>query len=166
MRIRAEAPADYPLVREINLAAFGAEGEARLVDLLREQARPLVSLVADDGGTVVGHILFSPVSLPGIDALAMGLAPMAVAPMRQRSGIGSALVIGGLERCKELRAVAVVVLGHPEFYPKFGFSPAQRFGLRSEYDVPAEVFMAIELQAGVLRGASGTVKYHAAFSQL
>jgi putative acetyltransferase len=91
---------------------------------------------------------------------------MAVAPMRQRSGIGSALVKAGLERCKELGAVAVVVLGHPEFYPKFGFSPAQRFGLRSEYDVPAEVFMVIELQAGALRGASGTVKYHAVFGEL
>jgi putative acetyltransferase len=93
-------------------------------------------------------------------------APMAVAPPRQRSGIGSALVKAGLAHCKELGAVAVVVLGHPEFYPKFGFSPAARFGLKCEYDVPAEAFMAIELRAGILRGASGTVKYHAAFSQL
>lgn len=166
MRIRAEVAADHPRVREINLEAFGTAGEARLVELLRVQASPVVSLVAEDEGTVVGHILFSPVSVPGIEGLAMGLAPMAVTPMRQRSGIGSALVIAGLERCKELRAVAAVVLGHPEFYPKFGFSPAERFGLRSEYDVPAEAFMAIELTAGALRGASGTVKYHAAFSQL
>ena len=166
MHIRAEAPQDFASVHEINLAAFGGEGEARLVGLLREQADPLISLVADDEGNVVGHILFTPVSLPGSDCLAMGLAPMAVAPMRQRSGIGSALVKAGLERCKELGAVAVVVLGHPEFYSKFGFSPADRFGLRCEYDAPAEAFMAIELRAGALRGASGTVKYHAAFSQL
>lgn len=166
MRIRTEVPEDFPGVHEINLAAFGGEGEAKLVGMLREQASPVLSLVADDEGTVVGHILFSPVSLPGIDQLVMGLAPMAVTPSRQRSGIGSALVKVGLAHCKELGAVAVVVLGHPEFYPKFGFSPAARFGLQCEYDVPAEAFMAIELRAGALQSASGTVKYHAAFSQL
>jgi putative acetyltransferase len=166
MRIRAEAAADHAQVHELNVAAFGGDAEARLVGLLRARASPLVSLVADEGGALAGHILFSPVSLPGIEGLAMGLAPMAVAPMRQRSGIGSALVMAGLAHCEELGALAVVVLGHPEFYPKFGFSPASRFGLRCEYDVPAEVFMAIELRADALRGASGTVKYHAAFSQL
>ncbi len=166
MRIRAEVPRDYPSVHQITAAAFGAEAEAKLIGALRAQASPLVSLVADDQGSVLGHILFSPVSLPGIEALAMGLAPMAVTPLRQRSGIGSALVKAGLQRCEELRAVAVVVLGHPEFYPKFGFSPAARFGLKCEYDVPAEAFMAIELRPGILRGVSGTVKYHAAFSQL
>ena len=166
MRIRAEVPGDYPSVHLINAAAFGVETEAKLIGVLRAQASPLVSLVADDEGTLVGHIMFSPVSLPGIEELAMGLAPMAVTPLRQRSGIGSALVKAGLQRCKELGAVAVVVLGHPEFYPKFGFSPAERFGLNCEYDVPAEAFMAIELHAGALCGASGTVKYHAAFSQL
>lgn len=166
MEIRAEAPQDFPSVEEINRAAFGGDAEARLVGMLREQADPLISLVADDDGNVVGHILFTPVSLPGSEGLAMGLAPMAVTPARQRSGIGSALVRAGLERCKELGVVAVVVLGHPEFYPKFGFSPAARFGLRCEYDAPAEAFMVIELRAGSLRGASGTVKYHAAFSQL
>lgn len=167
VRIRGELPKDYPAVHKINVAAFGGEaGEARLVDMLRAQASPVVSLVAEDHGAVVGHILFSPVSVPGVEMLAMGLAPMAVAPSRQRSGIGSALVNAGLQRCKELGVVAVVVLGHPEFYPKFGFSPAARFGLRCEYDAPAEAFMAIELRAGALRAASGTVKYHAAFGQL
>jgi putative acetyltransferase len=166
MQIRAETPQDFASVEEINRSAFGGDAEARLVDLLRRQAKPSISLVADDDGNVVGHILFTPVSLPGGEGLAMGLAPMAVAPSRQRSGIGSALVAAGLERCKELGAVAVVVLGHPEFYPKFGFAPADRFGLRCEYDAPAEAFMAIELRAGGLRGAAGTVKYHAAFSGL
>ncbi len=166
MRIRAEVPPDYPSVHQITAAAFGVETEAKLVGVLRAQASPLVSLVADEEGAVLGHILFSPASLPGIEALAMGLAPMAVTPLRQRSGIGSALVKAGLQGCEELGAVAVVVLGHPEFYPKFGFSPGERFGLRCEYDAPAEAFMAIELRAGALRKASGTVKYHAAFSQL
>ena len=166
MQVRAETPPDFARVEEINLAAFGGDAEARLVGLLREQANPLISLVADDHGNVVGHILFTPVSLHGGKGLVMALAPMAVAPSRQRSGVGSALVKAGLERCKELGVVAVVVLGHPEFYPKFGFAPADRFGLRCDYDAPAEAFMAIELRAGGLRAASGTVKYHAAFSEL
>lgn len=166
MRIRAEVPRDYLSVHQITAAAFGVETEAKLIGVLRAQASPVVSLVAEDNGTLAGHILFSPVSLPGSEALAMGLAPMAVTPLRQRRGIGSALVRAGLARCQELGAVAVVVVGHPEFYPKFGFSPAERFGLKCEYDVPAGAFMATELHAGALRGASGTVKYHAAFSQL
>ena len=166
MRIRAEVPRDYLSVHQITAAPFGVETEAKLIGVLRAQASPVVSLVAEDNGTLAGHILFSPVSLPGSEALAMGLAPMAVTPLRQRRGIGSALVRAGLARCQELGAVAVVVVGHPEFYPKFGFSPAERFGLKCEYDVPAGAFMAIELHAGALRGASGTVKYHAAFSQL
>ena len=139
MRIRAEVPRDYLSVHQITAAAFGVETEAKLIGVLRAQASPVVSLVAEDDGTLVGHILFSPVSLPDIAGLVMGLAPMAVAPPRQRRGIGSALVKAGLAHCKELGAVAVVVLGHPEFYPKF---------------------------AHALRGASGTVKYHAVFSQL
>jgi putative acetyltransferase len=109
--------------------------------------------------------MFSPVSLSGNPALRiMGLAPMAVAPAHQRQGIGSALVRAGLERCRQLGFGAVVVLGHPAYYPRFGFSSSARFGLGCEYDVPEDVFMVLELQAGILRGASGTVLYHAAFS--
>ena len=94
----------------------------------------------------------------------MGLAPMAVAPARQRGGIGSALVRAGLERCREMGAAAVVVLGHPDFYPRFGFLPAARLGLSCEYDVPAEAFMAMELEPNGLRGAAGIVSYHPAFA--
>jgi putative acetyltransferase len=89
---------------------------------------------------------------------------MAVVPEHQRKGIGSALVKAGLERCKQLGFVAVVVLGHTEFYPRFGFSPSSRFGIDSEYDVAEEVFMAMELQPAALDGKTGTVKYHAAFA--
>jgi putative acetyltransferase len=164
MRVRPEAQADHAAVHEINLAAFGGETEARLVALLREQARPVVSLVAEDAGIVIGHIMFSPVSLHGFRGLMMGLAPMAVAPARQRAGIGSALVRAGLERCREIGAQAVVVLGHPDFYPRFGFLPAARLGLCCEYDVPAEAFMVLELESHALRGATGTVSYHRAFA--
>jgi putative acetyltransferase len=91
---------------------------------------------------------------------------MAVVPEYQRKGIGSALVKAGLERCKQLGFVAVVVLGHPEYYPRFGFSPSRRFGLDSEYDVAEEVFMAMELWPAALDGKTGTAKYHAAFSSI
>jgi putative acetyltransferase len=109
--------------------------------------------------------MFSPVSLPGrADLKIMGLAPMAVAPEYQRKGIGSALVRAGLEECKHLGFGAVVVLGHPDYYPRFGFAPASRFGIGCDYEVPEDTFMIIELQSGFLRGASGNIKYHEAFN--
>jgi len=165
MRIRAETRADHAAVRAINEAAFETTAEAALVEALRAKVTRLVSLVADVDGAVVGHILFSPVSLAGDPKLdAMGLGPMAVLPEQQRNGIGSALVREGLRRCKELGCRAVVVVGHPEFYPRFGFVPAQRYALRCEYDVPADVFMALELEPGALNGAAGLVRYDDAFA--
>jgi len=165
--IRPEARGDHARVRVVNVAAFETPAEADLVDALRIQARPLVSLVAEEYGAIAGHIMFSPVTLPGHPALAlMGLAPMAVEPARQRAGIGSALVRAGLEACRRLAAGAVVVLGHPDYYPRFGFVPGVRIGLGCEYDVPAEAFMVLELRPGALRGATGRVQYHAAFASL
>jgi putative acetyltransferase len=165
--IRAEQEKDWVRVRTLNASAFETPAEAELVDALRRQARPIVSLVADEGGEVVGHIMFSPVSLSGYpDRRIMGLAPMPVASERQRRGIGGLLVRGGLEQCRQLGFGAVVVLGHPEYYPRFGFSPAARFGIRCEWDTAAEAFVLMELLPGYLRGVSGTAKYHAAFSGL
>ena len=166
MHLRPEVPSDAAAVHEINVAAFGRDEEARLVALLREQARPVVSLVAEEDGTLVGHVMFSPVALHRFTRLMMGLAPMAVTPARQRRGIGSALVRAGLDRCTDLGAAAIVVLGHPDFYPRFGFVPAALFGLACEYDGPAEAFMATELVPGALQGAAGTVSYHPAFAGL
>lgn len=167
MDIRAERATDLAAVRAVNLAAFDTALEADLVDALRIEANPVISLVADVTGSVVGHILFSPVTLTGHPHLPlMGLAPMAVVPLEQRRGIGSALVRTGLIECARLGCAAVVVLGHPEYYPRFGFLPASRFGLRSEYDVPDETFMALELVAGILRDRSGTIRYHAAFARV
>lgn len=123
--------------------------------------------MADDGGSIVGHILFSPVTLSGHAELKiMGLAPMAVQPAEQRRGIGSALVRAGLERCRQRGCGAVVVLGHPEYYPRFDFLPASRFDIGCEYEVPDEVFMALEVEPGFLRGKSGTIRYHAAFANV
>ena len=167
MTIRAEEPDDVAAVYAVNRSAFETPEEANLVDALRQQAHPIVSLVAVEGGTVVGHILFSPVSLSGHPGLSMmGLAPMAVAPTHQRKGIGSALVRAGLQQCKPLGCGAVVVLGHPEYYPRFGFLPSTRFGIGCEYQVPEEAFMVLEVQTGYLHGASGIVRYHEVFGKV
>lgn len=165
IEIRAEAEGDKAAVFEINAAAFETQSEAKLVDTLRDSAEPFVSLVAVDGDEIVGHIMFTPVTLESNDDLKlMGLAPMAVSPSRQRSGIGSELVNAGLERCRDLGIGAVVVLGHAEYYPRFGFRPASAWGIRSEYDVPDDVFMLIELSFGYLQGYNGTIRYNAAFA--
>ena len=167
MRVREEEKRDRDSVHALNVAAFETPAEANLVDALREQARPVLSLVAEEAAGIVGHIMFSPVSLTGqADRRIMGLAPMAVAPEHQRKGIGSALVRAGLERCRDLGFGAVVVLGHPSFYPRFGFQPAARFGVACEYDAPTEAFMLIELVPGYMRGVAGTARFHPAFESV
>jgi len=166
IRIRDEQQTDITRVHELNSLAFEAETEANLVDVLRETAQPVISLVATEDDTVVGHIMFTPVELSDRSSLAiMGLAPMAVTPDRQRCGIGSALANEGLHRCAEIGAGAVVVLGHSAYYPKFGFVPASTMGIAYEYDVPDEAFMVHELTPGYLAGATGTIKYHEAFAK-
>jgi putative acetyltransferase len=165
--IRSEEERDWVEVHALNAAAFDTLTEAKLVDLLRQRAHPVISLVAEQNEQIIGHIMFSPISITGHPALRiMGLAPMAVAPGHQRRGIGSALVRAGLERCRRLGYGAVVVLGHVEYYPRFGFVPASRFGIRCEYEVPDEVFMAMELQSGYLQDISGTARYHAVFADV
>lgn len=167
MIIRREEERDKAGVYAVNAAAFQRTGEADVVDTLREEADPVVSLVAEDNGEIVGHIMFSPVTITGQpDRKVMGLGPMAVLPERQRAGIGSQLVARGLEACGELGFGAVVVLGHPWFYPKFGFIPASRCGIDCEYNVSDDVFMALELVPGYLKSISGTAVYHTAFRNL
>jgi putative acetyltransferase len=167
MKIRPELPTDAASVRAVNQAAFDTNTEANLVELLHEKASPLISLVADDDGVVVGHILFSPaVLVEHPSRKIMTLAPMAVLPAHQRRGIGSGLVRAGLESCTQIGFEAAVVLGHAEYYPRFGFRPASRFALRCEYDVPDEVFMAMELKPGILTGKAGTIRFHPAFGNV
>ncbi len=166
-QIRAEVPADHEAVRWVNENAFGRPDEALLVAALRERARPVISLVAETPEGVVGHIMFSPATLSGHgDAHVMALAPMAVAPARQGGGLGSLLVREGLAECARLGVGAVVVLGHADYYPRFGFVPAGEHGVYCAYEVPAEAFMAVELRAGYLSARAGTVRFHPAFDDL
>ena len=159
--VREEWPAAAGDVHRVVTAAFGQPAEADLVNRLR--GRPGVfALVAMAQGEMVGHIMFSPVTVrassmdapvpshPGaVGALcALGLAPMAVAPSWQRRGIGSRLVCAGLDACRARGAELVVVLGHPEYYPRFGFAPAAALGLTCTWPVPPEAFMAVELRPG------------------
>lgn len=164
--VRFETPADRRAVREVNERAFGQPNEADLVDALRQVAHPFISLVATEHDTVLGHISFSPITIGSDPAPAgMGLAPMAVVPERQNRGIGSQLVRAGLEECRRHGADLIVVVGHPTYYPRFGFEPASRKGLTCEYPVPDEVFMVLELTPGSGRVRSGLVRYHPAFAQ-
>ena len=168
--IRGETPADRDAIRALNRAAFERSAEADLVDALRESARPFVSLVSDQEGAIVGHVAFSPVTIEGAEPgpsgaspAAMGLGPMAVQYEWRRRGIGSALVLRGLEVCRGMGAELVVVLGDPAFYGRLGFEPASRLGLRCEFDAPAEAFLALAPDPGRLEGRSGLVRYHGAF---
>jgi putative acetyltransferase len=165
VEIRSEHRADAAAIRFVNEQAFETPLEAALVEALRREAAPLVSLVAVEQEAIVGHVLFSPVAFDAPGLPICGLAPMAVLPARQRSGIGSALVRAGLDQCRRLGFGAVVLVGHPEYYPRFGFVPASRFGLRCEYDVPDDVFMACELTRGALTGRTGMVRFHPAFAR-
>jgi putative acetyltransferase len=168
MIIRPEKPEDIPAVRIVNERAFGGAAEADLVDALRQNGKATISLVAEDDDRVVGHILFSPVTIETgeRELVGVGLAPMSVIPERQNQRIGSLLVEEGLRRCRENGHRFVVVLGHPAYYPRFGFVPASSFGIKSEYDVADEVFMVMELQEGALSGCAGVVKYQLEFNEV
>jgi putative acetyltransferase len=159
LEVRPENPDDLGAVREVNRQAFGHEDEARLVDALRDGGYARLSLVAEEGGRIVGHILFSdlPVVTQTGTLHALALAPMAVLPERQRQGIGSRLVREGLRAGAEAGHRIVVVLGHHDYYPRFGFSSQLAGPLKAPFSGPA--FMALELVPGVLAGVAGQVRY-------
>lgn len=167
--IRAEQPGDVLAIEAINRQAFGRPGEANLVNALRPSLpRRDYSRVALLDGKPVGHILFSPILIDTGDRVesALALAPMAVLPEVQGQGIGSALVRDGLETLRQLGERIVVVLGHSDFYPRFGFQTASKYGIRAPFEVPDPVFMVIELQPGALQGIQGTVRYPPAFDEV
>ncbi len=166
--VREERPEDFAAVRRVNELAFGRPQEAALVESLRAAADPHVSLVAEVEGRVVGHIFFSPVRVESEGATheALALGPMAVLPEFQGRGVGSRLVREGLEECLKRGHEGVFVLGHPEYYPRFGFEPTSRRGITCEFPVPEEVFMLKELRAGALEGVRGVVRYHPEFRKV
>ena len=169
VQIRPEGESDCVAVRDLLVRAFPSDAEARLVDALRGRTDPQVSLVADDPRSgVIGHILFTPVEIRSQTASsrAIGLGPMAVLPEHQRSGTGSALVRAGLTACVDRHERVVVVLGHVNYYPRFGFQTAEDFGLYYAQPGANPAFMVCELEHGALRGHRGEVVYHAAFDSL
>ena len=165
--IRSELGGDIPMIRQMNQLAFDTTTEALLVDKLRDNGKLLVSLVAENDGELVGHIAFSPVTIESRrDLRGVGLAPMSVIPVMQKQGVGSQLVREGLARCREIGCNYAVVLGHAGYYPRFGFVPASRFGITCSWNVPDDVFMAMELRAGTLAGVTGLALYEPEFNEV
>ena len=164
VHIREETAADLEAIREVNRRAFGGESEVRLVDRLREDGLVVTSLVAVEDERVVGHILFSELTIVTghSDVSAATLAPLAVIPERQRAGVGSALTRRGLEICRERGRAAVVLVGHPAYYPRFGFSSEMAKAIRSPYSGAGEAWMATELTPGAL-STGGEARFPAAF---
>ena len=181
IRLRPEEPGDAAAIRQIHRLAFEGEVEAEIVDAIRAAEAAVLSLVAEEAagggaadgltggaadGHLVGHVLFTDVTVTTADGDEIGLlslAPVGVLPSHQGRGIGTMLIESGLEQLRVEGHPAVVVLGHPSYYPRFGFVPASSFGLRWEMDAPDEAFMALELSAGALAGVRGVVRFRPEF---
>ncbi len=161
--IRAEITADHPMIRQVNEAAFNGAEEADLIESLRREGVVLLSLVAALDSRIVGHILFSRMAIdtPSGAAAAVALAPLAVLPRYQRQGIGGKLTRQGIDQLRGMGERLVIVLGHPAYYPRFGFSTASARSLESPF--PPDAFMALQLVPGVLKGIQGRVRYPRAF---
>jgi putative acetyltransferase len=160
-QIRVARVADREAVRAVHAAAFGRPDEAELALRLWSREPACISLVAEQDGAVVGHVLFSPVSVDGrsFARAPYGLGPLGVLPGLQRGGVGIALSRAGIDACRKAGVPFLVVLGHPPYYPRFGFVPAVRFGLTFADAPPRDAFMAMELEPGALSEASGRVRY-------
>ncbi len=161
MIIHREEPQDTAAIRLVNEQAFGGSGEANAIDQLRARGAATLSLVAVIDDRVVGHLFFSPATIESPDRSwpTLGLAPLSVLPDYQRQGIGTALMNAGLEECRQLGHERVIVLGHANYYPRFGFVRASRYGVRFEFEAPDEACMLLALQPGALDGVTGVAKY-------
>jgi len=167
MNIREEQSGDVQGIRKANELGFGQPLEADIVDKLRRNCSDLLSLVAVTENKILGHILFSPVEIKSKEATVqgMGLAPMAVLPEFQRQGIGAGLVREGVTRLRTQGCPFVIVLGHVEYYPRFGFEPASRYRIQSEWEVPDDAFMILVLNQSEMRGVSGLARYRPEFDE-
>jgi putative acetyltransferase len=165
--VREEQPGDAPVIRKVHEQAFGQSQESDIIDKLRRNCSNLLSLVAVAEDQVVGHILFSPVEIKSEQTIVrgMGLAPMAVLPEFQRQGIGGTLVREGIKILKRRNCPFVIVLGHAEYYPRFGFEPANRYRIRSEWEVPDDAFMILVLNPSIMRDVSGVARYRREFGE-
>jgi len=165
--IRSERPEDIDGIFEVNSQAFAQDGEARLVNALRDDGDYLqeLSLVAVSGDRIIGHILFPPITIVSdtAETPALALATLSVHQDFQCLGIGTALIEEGLKECQRLGHRIVIVVGHPSYYPKFGFTVARDFGINAPFPCPDEAFMALPLTSGALDGISGRVRYPLAF---
>lgn len=167
-QIRPARPEDLLAIKELTRAAFKKEGEADLVETITNSDDLVLSLVAESAGGIIGHVLFSRMSLESevsSESKVVGLGPLSVSPGYQKQGIGSQLIKSSLE-ILEKDWDAVFLLGHSEYYPKFGFLPASKFGIKSTFDCADENFMCFELKTGALKNASGVVHYCKAFDNL
>jgi len=164
IEIRPERADDLQAIQEVNRQAFAQEQEGRIVDALRANDAVVLSLVAATDGAVVGHIMFSPLTVGRVTGAALG--PMAVLPSHQRRGIGSQLVERGLERLRADGCPFIGLIGHPEFYPRFGFRPAGGLGMTCEWDVPPEVFMVTVLDPAVTDRLAGRAAFRPEFSTI
>ena len=166
--IRPEQPDDRAVIHHVHTVAFGRANEADLVEALRQAGALTISLVAVKEDRIVGHIAFSPVQITSdtTTRAAIGLGPMAVLPVCQRQGIGSQLVEAGLAACCQTDYRIVVVLGHPTYYPRFGFTPAASYGIAWEHAAPEAAFMVKALKAGALAQTQGVVTYRPEFNEV
>ena len=167
VEIRFERPEDTDEVRLLNTKAFGQPIEGRIVDKLRKSCKRILSLVAISNNKIIGHIMFSPVTIESQEGVieGMGLAPMAVLPELQNQGIGSKLIEEGLRIIRNTSCPFVVVLGHETYYPRFGFQRASKYGLKSQWEgIPDEAFMVMILHNSVMMGVSGIVRYRNEFN--
>lgn len=164
IHVREERPEDVVSIREVNRRAFGQDQEGNIVDALRSNGAVLLSLVAMQDDQVVGHVLYSPISVGSATGAALG--PMAVVPEFQRQGVGGTLIETGNRIIKDRGYPFIIVLGHAEYYPRFGFVPARSRGIQCEWDVPDDVFMLLVLDEEKMRGVSGISKYRQEFSTI
>ena len=162
MEIREETAADLEAIREVNRRAFAQEQEGNIVDALRSNGAALLSMVAIADGEVVGHIMYSPATVGETRGAALG--PMAVLPEFQRQGIGRGLVEAGNQKLKDMGYPFIIVVGHAEYYPRFGFTSGSKHSIRCEWDLPDEVFMLAVLDPVKMQGVSGLAKYRPEFS--
>lgn len=167
IKICEEQSQDIKAIREVNIRAFDQNQEADLVDKLRQNCDDLMSLVAIIQNQIVGHILFSLAKIESEDKTirGMALAPMAVLPEYQRQGIGSELIRTGIARLKSKGCPFIIVLGHAEYYPRFGFKPASRYGIRSEWDAPDDAFMILVLNESEIQDITGVARYQPEFAE-